>query len=77
MAVLESKHFDHASFRHFNTELIYWKKCGLRRRADDGREGFLVSGQMDAREREMGRERETMRISESIMRDRHRKDKTQ
>lgn len=28
MAILESKHFDHASFRHFNTELIYWKKCG-------------------------------------------------
>lgn len=53
MAILESKHFDHASFRHFNTELIYWKKCGLRRREDDGKEGFLVSGQMGGSEREI------------------------
>lgn len=44
---------------------------------EDERERFLVSGQMGGSEREMGRERETMRKSESIMRDRRGKDQTQ
>lgn len=69
MAILESEHFDHASFHHFNTELIYWKKSGLRRREDDGRKRFLMSGQTGGSEREMGRERDDEK-SESIMRDR-------